>query len=475
MDSMTGRFTYFVILAGMRTGSNLLEETLNQVEGLVSHAEVFNPVHIGIPKNETLLGMTKAERDTAPLALLDRLKAAPGLNGFRFFDDHDPRVLPVVLADPACAKIVLTRNPVESYVSLLIARDTGEWRTGAVIDETSSKPRFDQTKFEAFLARKSTFQREVLHTLQVSGQTAFHLDYEDVQSVEVINGLLAYLGLPGRIKRISGRLVPQNPGPLSAKVENFADLEEAVRQVDWAALARLPNFEARRGPGVARALAAADAPVVFLPVPPDEGAQVRAWLSGLGRGGLTDGFSQKSLRAWLSDRPGRRSFTLVSHPMLRAHAVFRRVLADEDLEGLRIGLVEAGVLPHMELDAEGDLPAETERAGFLGFLRFVRANLNGQTPIQQNLLWASQMSILQGMAQFALPDLIAREETLAGDLGYLARMLGVPAPDTDLAERTGNRRTALARISDATVEAACQAAYSRDYHFLGYGPALPPL
>lgn len=475
MEGAAGRFSHFVILADMRTGSNLLEETLNQIDGLRCHGEVFNPVHIGGPKKETVLDTTKAERDAQPLVLLDRLKAAPGLNGFRFFHDHDPRILPVVLADPACAKIVLSRNPVESYVSLLIARDTGEWRTGAVMDDVARKPRFDPAKFEAFLDQRSGFQRDLLHALQVSGQTAFHLDYEDVQSVEIINGLLAFLGLQGRVSRISRKLVPQNPGALSGKVANFAELEAAVRQVDWAALARIPNFEARRGPGVARVMAAADAPVLYLPIPPEDGAGVRNWLSGMGRGGLSENFTQGTLRGWLRDRPGRRIFTIVRHPLLRAYAIFRRVQADEDLEGLRIGLREAWGLPWTSPEAGREPAAETERAAFVGFLRFVRANLNGQTPVQQNLLWASQMSILQAATQFALPDLIAREETLAADLGHLAGTLGLPAPGVELARQSLDLRSALARISDDAVAAACHAAYSRDYQFLGYGPALPPL
>lgn len=475
MNGAADRFTHFVILADMRTGSNLLEETLNQTDGLRCHGEVFNPIHIGGPKKETVLDTTKAERDADPLALLARLKAAPGLNGFRFFHDHDPRILPVVLADPACAKIVLSRNPVESYVSLLIARDTGEWRTGGMMEETTSKPRFDRARFEAFLDRRNRFQSAVLRAMQVSGQTAFHLDYEDVQSVEVVNGLLAYLGAPGRVSRISRKLVPQNPGPLSGKVENFAELEEAVRQVDWAALARIPNFEARRGPGVARAVAASDAPLLYLPVPPDDGAGVRDWLAGMGQGGLTEGFTQGTLRGWLRDHGDRRAFTIVCHPLLRAYAIFRRVLGDEEFEGLRIGLQEAWGLPWIAPDTGADLPVEVERAAFLGFLRFVRANLNGQTPVQQNLLWASQMSVLQAMAQFVLPDLVAREEALAADLGYLARGLGLPAPAAGLAEQSARLRSALARITDPTVEAACHTAYSRDYQFLGYGPALPRL
>ena len=123
---MVSRFDSFVIFAEMRTGSNLLEAALNGIEGITCHGEAFNPHLIGFPDRETVLGVTLADRCADPMPLLARIKAAPGLNGFRYFHDHDPRVLAPVLADPRCAKIILTRNPLHSYVSLKIARATGQ-------------------------------------------------------------------------------------------------------------------------------------------------------------------------------------------------------------------------------------------------------------------------------------------------------------------------------------------------------------
>ena len=45
-----------------------------------------------------------------------------GIGGFRFFHDHDPAVLDAVLLDPKIAKIHLTRNPLDAYVSLKVER-----------------------------------------------------------------------------------------------------------------------------------------------------------------------------------------------------------------------------------------------------------------------------------------------------------------------------------------------------------------
>lgn len=124
------KFDCFVIFAEMRTGSNLLEAAVNELEGVACHGEAFNPALIGYPKKTELLGISREARDSDPMRLWRAIREAPGLNGCRFFHDHDPRVLGAMLEDPRCAKIVLTRNPFESYVSLKIARATNQWKLG---------------------------------------------------------------------------------------------------------------------------------------------------------------------------------------------------------------------------------------------------------------------------------------------------------------------------------------------------------
>ena len=112
---MTDRFDYFVVFAEMRTGSNFLEANLNAIEDAECHGEAFNPHFIAYPNKTELHGVTHEDRDADPHVLLDAVKAQEGvLAGFRFFNDHDPRVLETILEDPRCAKIVLTRNPMDS-------------------------------------------------------------------------------------------------------------------------------------------------------------------------------------------------------------------------------------------------------------------------------------------------------------------------------------------------------------------------
>ncbi|MBZ0123234.1 MAG: nodulation protein NodH, partial [Roseovarius sp.] len=215
---MAGRFDFFVVFADMRTGSNFLEANLNAFEGIHCHGEAFNPYFIGYPNKTELLGITQPERETDPVRLIRAIRErGPGMGGFRFFNDHDPRALAICLDDPRCAKIVLTRNPAESYVSWKIAQATGQWKLTNVKRRRDSRIRFDAAEFETHVAGLQGFQERILHRLQVTGQTAFYLAYEDLQDVAVMNGLAAFLGSDERLEKLDGSLKKQNPSPLSEK------------------------------------------------------------------------------------------------------------------------------------------------------------------------------------------------------------------------------------------------------------------
>ena len=125
---MVERFDCFVVFAEMRTGSNFLEANLNAFDGITCHGEAFNPHFIGYPTSQDILGVSIEERNSDPLRLLEQIRRATpsGIGGFRYFHDHDPRVLETILNDPRIAKIVLTRNPVDSYVSWKIAQASGQ-------------------------------------------------------------------------------------------------------------------------------------------------------------------------------------------------------------------------------------------------------------------------------------------------------------------------------------------------------------
>lgn len=244
---MSKRFDYFVVFAEMRTGSNFLEANINSFPALSCLGEAFNPHFIGYPNREDCLGVSEEARNREPHVLIEAVKNAQGLAGFRFFHDHEPRVLNDILNDPRCAKIILTRNPVESYVSWKIAQETGQWKLTNVAKRKDAQAVFDAKEFGAHLEALQAFQLRLMKALQTTGQTAFYVAYEDLQDVDVMNGLAAYLEQPDKLERLDRNLKRQNPEPLSKKVANFEEMEACLSKTDHFGLARTPNFEARRG------------------------------------------------------------------------------------------------------------------------------------------------------------------------------------------------------------------------------------
>lgn len=276
--TMTKRFKSFVVFAEMRTGSNFLEANLNAFSGIKCHGEAFNPHFIGYPNTTQILGVDQATRDNDPTTLLRAIKYDPSvMGGFRYFHDHDPRVLDAVLDDPECGKIILTRNPVESYVSWKIAQATGQWKLTDMKARKAAQVTFVPAEFEAHLEALQAFQLLLMNRLQTSGQTAFYVAYEDLQSVEVMNGLAAYLGVPEMLEALDKNLKKQNPNPLSEKVSNYAQMEAALGRLDRFDLTRTPNFEPRRGPNVPGYVVGVRAPLLFMPI---AGGQAKRCVAG---------------------------------------------------------------------------------------------------------------------------------------------------------------------------------------------------
>ena len=461
---MPQKFDCFVVFAEMRTGSNLLEAALNELPGVHCHGEAFNPALIGYPKKADLLGVSKSSRDADPLVLWRKIAEAPGLNGCRYFHDHDPRVLGAMIDDPRCAKVVLTRNPIESYVSLKIARATNQWKLGDAKHRKEAQAHFDAAEFEDHLASLQGFQITLMNALQRSGQTAFYIDDEDAQDIGVLNGLAAWLGVEGRLSALPSSLVVQNPEALADKVGNFAAMETSLARMDRFNLSRTPNFEPRRGPNVP-AFVGCGAGLLYLPMRPAPDAPIRDWLSKLGP--LEENFSQKTLRQWKRKHAGHRSFTVARHPLMRAHLAFAAVLGWDNLAETREVLRRTYRLP---LPAEGKaLPAADWGGALLAFVQWLKANLNAQTSLPVHAIWASQSATLQGFAQFAAPDMIAREDRLSEDLTCLAQAVGAEsAPFAPVAGDTAAVK--LADIWTAELDQAAQETYSRDYMQFGFGP-----
>lgn len=466
-------FDYFIVFAEMRTGSNFLETNLNAMEGVACHGEAFNPHFIGYPNKTDCLGVTQAERDADPSRVIGAVKGAPGLNGFRFFNDHDPRVLDIALDDPRCAKVVLTRNPLDSYVSWKIAKATNQWKLTDVKRRKDARAQFNAEEFASHVDRLQAFQVRLLNRLQCSGQTAFYVAYEDLQDLEVMNGLGRWLGAQTPLDSLDKSLKVQNPAPVTEKVSNPEAMEQALAGLDRFNLTRTPNFEPRRGAAVPSYVGGARLPLLYMPLLGGPVAEVTRWMAqadGLEPDALPSKMNQKQLRQWKRGMVRHRSFTVLRHPAARAHHVFcTRILSTGagNYTKIRETLRSQFKLPLPKDPQDDSYSLTRHREAFEGFLAFLKANLAGQTAIRVDGTWCSQSVALTSFGDFALPDAVLREDELATALPDLAARMGRSGLEGPAVQpEAGPYR--LDQIHDDALEEMIADVYQRDYMMFGF-------
>ena len=229
----------FVILASMRTGSNLLNAHLNQFDGVVCHGEAFNNVFVGLKADYyQKLGMTRDDlgcRDEDPFAFKARLFDDPAARavGFHIFPGHNREILQSVLDDRGVKKIVLRRSLIQSFVSLCLARETGVWLVS--VDRPEAKQKLENTRrkilfvpseFEVYRQQLNSFWHQVLSALKESGQEFHPIWFSGVNDVEEVNAVARFIGLSEQKTELQQKLVRQNPADLRGKVENWEELEE---------------------------------------------------------------------------------------------------------------------------------------------------------------------------------------------------------------------------------------------------------
>ncbi len=474
------RFKSFVVFAEMRTGSNFLEQNINQFSDLHSYGELFNPHFIGGANKQELLGVTMVAREKDPFQVVAAIKAVDPdvVPGFRFFNDHDPRILQKCLDDPTCGKVILTRNPLDSYISRKIAAVTGQWKLTNLNHQKTAAVEFDAAEFLAHVEVNQAFQVKLLNALQTSGQTAFYINYDDIHSVEVLNGLAKFLGSAHRVEAVNTDLKKQNPASLESKVTNFSEMQQALGQMDFLGLSRTPTFEPRRGAGVPQFVLGNTVPLMFLPIKGGPVEAVKNWMAAHDGGpvdALLAGLNQKDLRKWRHDHTRFQAFSVLRHPVARAYFSFCTYILPPDNGGyrdMRETLIRSfGVrLPKKGAEA-GGYDLETHRAAFLAFLKFLKSNLANQTSVRVDPAWASQTAVLQGASNVIIPAHVIDEADLGPSLAHLEGLLGLASKG--FAEVSVDFKFELADIYDADIEARVRDVYARDYLNFGFTDWAP--
>ncbi len=458
-------FEYFVILASMRTGSNLLEERLSahpEIEGL---GELFNPHFVGKPGQDSALGLSREERTQNPEKMIEAIMSSSDvLAGFRLFDGHDSRVLDHVLQDPRCAKIHLTRSPVESYLSLKAARTTKQWWLGDLKSRRDTTVLFDADEFSQYLRDIEDLRSRVRRGLQRSGQTAYTLDYEDILDGSVVNGIFRFLGASPHKASRQSRSKVQNPAPIMSRVSNPEEMRQGLSGYELFDLERVPDFEATRGAGATGICVSDKLGLMYMPTGSGRDDDVIDWMTmASGRQEPTTGLSQRDLKSWMRSTPGHRAFSVLDHPLPRAfHAFSRKVLgegevSDEELVSI---LRRDFFLP--DAIGQNGCDADTLREAFLSFLKYIKASLHGQTGHREHTYWASQTKLLEGYSQIRLPDVVVREpEALAA---IVAQKVHRDTPRLEF--RPADPR--LSGLLSLQIQKVVRSAYRKDFAFLGF-------
>ena len=231
----------FIILNATRTGSNFLCTVLNSHPDILCHHEIFNPHVIGVARHlqdsDFRLG-SMAERESDPVEFLGRVwrtnlgRAAVGFKMCLW--QHEPAYR-AVMPDRSVRKILLKRrNRVKSFVSLLLARQTGEW---VVYDDRGAPaPRpqvhVNHAALLENIALHDRFYAETERALSESGQDHALLWYEDLFTLAGIDPALALLGTEGRPAQPEGQTWKLTPVSLRETIANFDALSEALRGSD---------------------------------------------------------------------------------------------------------------------------------------------------------------------------------------------------------------------------------------------------
>ncbi|TKB45173.1 hypothetical protein [Thalassotalea mangrovi] len=240
----------FVIFGAMRSGSNLLQEKLNYFDDLICLGELYNPSFVGVDRPHinkfSYAGYgrndpeSRKSRQKDPFLLLqqvqDQAQKEGKIPGFRLFDGHNKDVRRVLLNNPRVRKILLQRDLVDSFVSLALARESGQW---VKRDEKANKVtqvHFDIDEFEQYVRKTQRYFGALKQRLDETQQQYKVIDYYDVLDDEKVEEIAKFAGSTVEMRKQPTTLRKQNKGGLEQKLSNFEQVKDYLHGFNQSAL-----------------------------------------------------------------------------------------------------------------------------------------------------------------------------------------------------------------------------------------------
>jgi len=238
----------FCVIAQPRTGTEWLIDRLHRHPAIACHRDLFHPNSIGhrLPAALASALPTVAQRDAAPLALLDQVFALSGQAyparpwfGFKLFLQHAQEVRRQVRLSSNWRLVVLERrNKLAQYASLMTANETRRWGSlvepgpdGRVPPEAALPVTLALPEFLAWMDKETQRYARLRERLR-KREGVLELNTEELD--ERADEVLGLLGLPGTLPAPKPRR--QWDAPLQERVRNWAELDAWARangHEDW--------------------------------------------------------------------------------------------------------------------------------------------------------------------------------------------------------------------------------------------------
>lgn len=237
MTSQSAPAVRFTIFAAARTGSNLLCGLLNSHPRILCHHGLFNAegIHYAIDRRDGLDFGSCEERDADPAAFLDRVWSnSLGMRavGFKLQREESASAEALLFGDAGIRKILLSRrNRVRTYVSKLIAEQTGLWESygNASAARPDVRVYVDPAALWDDVNSIGDYYARLERTLSNSEQEFYSLEYESLTSPVELRNLLRFLDVSPCELSLTAPSFKRNSEGLSGAIVNFGELAAALR------------------------------------------------------------------------------------------------------------------------------------------------------------------------------------------------------------------------------------------------------
>lgn len=216
-----------------RCGSTYLCSLLDSHPKILCHYEVFHPEEIVTVSGfkqavEDLHGYTLEKRDENPQELIDILYGN-GMGaeavGFKIFIGHSEKAHDLLIEDRGIKKILLRRDSIPAYVSMLIAESTGAFTHKEQTSAEQQKVSLDMGGLLNFHRILEQYFDDLKRRIEESGQQYLEVFYEQlVSDPAVLDGVFDYIGIDKGANAVKAFTKKQNKAGLAEKIDNVNEV-----------------------------------------------------------------------------------------------------------------------------------------------------------------------------------------------------------------------------------------------------------